>query len=299
MRLLLSLFITTILFLNSSNSLKASELGEAIINKTSEKVSEYVLGWIPGEGHTEFSFDLREESKPQFHILAVRELSKTETGNIFNQFSAKLTEGVNSNTHGNDNDRLMLNYGIGKRFLLDDSNLIIGINNFYDYDFWTTNARTSFGFEAKGPVTDVSINRYIPLSQSGSKELVMSGWDYKIASQVPYAHWAKIFINGYIWEGIDRNNVEGQKWGTEALLNSNLNLEIAYDNKHNSGLEDAWYAHLEYVYPPKKGPTALDGFSAEMWNTKKNMSDELLSKVERSNVIMIEFKGSSKITRTD
>ena len=43
----------------------------------------------------------------------------------------------------------------------------------------------------------------------------------------------------------------------------------------------------------------MDGISDLAWKESKDMSGELLSKVQRNNKIMIEFKGSSTISRTD
>tara|TARA_Y100000741_G_scaffold224342_1_gene171299 strand:- start:6 stop:194 length:189 start_codon:yes stop_codon:yes gene_type:complete len=40
----------------------------------SRKVSEYVSNLIPGEGDTEVSIDIRENYKPDYSILTVREL---------------------------------------------------------------------------------------------------------------------------------------------------------------------------------------------------------------------------------
>ena len=79
----------------------------------------------------------------------------------------------------------------------------------------------------------------------------------------------------------------------------NLNLELAYDDKDKAGLEDEWYAKIHFVYPPKEGATAQDGISDTMWREEKDMTGQLLTKVKRQNKIMIEFKGNSKITRTD
>ena len=53
----------------------------------SKKVSEYISNLIPGEGDTEVSIDLSETYEPDYSILAVREISKTDTGNLFTQFS--------------------------------------------------------------------------------------------------------------------------------------------------------------------------------------------------------------------
>ena len=84
------------------------------------------------------------------------------------------------------------------------------------------------------------------------------------------------------------------------LLTPHMNLEFAYDDKDREGLEDEWYAKLQMFYPPKEGPTAKDGIDTEnVWRENRDMSGELLSKVDRKNKIFIEFKGTSTISRTD
>ena len=84
------------------------------------------------------------------------------------------------------------------------------------------------------------------------------------------------------------------------LLSSNLNLELAYDDKNKKGLNDEWYAKITLIHPPRTGPSLQDGFiSGTAWKEEKDMSGELLTKVKRNNKIMIEFKGSSTISRTD
>ena len=96
-------------------------------NEISSKVSEYVSGFIPGEGDTEVSIDLRENTSPDFSILAVRELEKSLSGNIFTQFSIFSTE-------QNSDDRIVGNLGFGKRNLSEDNLMLTGANLFFDYD---------------------------------------------------------------------------------------------------------------------------------------------------------------------
>jgi len=43
----------------------------------------------------------------------------------------------------------------------------------------------------------------------------------------------------------------------------------------------------------------MDGISQVAFKENKDMSGELLSKVKRSNKIMVEFKGTATISRTD
>ena len=109
----------------------------------------------------------------------------------------------------------------------------------------------------------------------------------------------KCIYRSYDWSGEDRDDVKGTKLGSELFLTSTITLETAYDDKDKSGLEDEWYAKLQFIYPPREGATAQDGISDAMWREEKDMTSHLLTKVKRQNKIMIEFKGNSKITRTD
>ena len=257
----------------------------------SSKVSEYVSNLIPGEGDTEVSIDLRENNKPDYSILAVREIQKTEDGNFFTQFSF-------FNTEKNNDERLVGNLGFGKRILSDDKTMMTGFNAFIDYDD-IGNARSSLGLEARNAVLEFGYNYYFGIDD-GTDEKVLDGYDLRLASQIPYMHWADIFINAYEWEGRDRDDIKGTKIGSEMLLNPNLNLELAYDDKDKAGLKDEWYAKIMFIHPPRTGPSLQDGFlSSDTWKEEKDMSGELLTKVKRNNKIVVEFKGLSTISRTD
>ena len=274
-----------------SAAVNADVIGQTL-SKTSEKISEYTIGLIPGEGHTEVSIDLRESSKPNYSILAVRELLKLDSGNIFTQISLFNTEHLNK-------EKMIGNFGLGSRKLFSDNTMLAGFNAFVDNDFNNENRRASIGFELRNSVLDFNSNIYKGLDDT-QDEHVLDGWDYKLASQVPYLHWSKIFINHYEWDGVLRNDIKGTKIGSEMNLTNSLNFEIAYDDKDKKGLEDEWYAKIKFVHPPRNnGSTVMDGISQVAFKENKDMSGELLSKVERNNKIMIEFKGSATISRTD
>jgi hypothetical protein len=258
----------------------------------SKNVSEYVSNLIPGNGHTEVSIDLRENNKPDYSILGVREILEIDSGNIFTQFSL-------FNTEQNNSERIIGNLGIGSRKLLNNDTLMIGMNAFIDQDLNESHKRGSFGLEVRNSVLDFNGNMYRSL-QDTTEEIILDGWDYRLAGQVPYVHWSKIFINSYEWDGALREDIKGMKIGSEMVLSPISILELAYDDKDKKGLEDEWYAKIQFIYPPKNnGPTALEGISDLAWKENKDMSGELLSKVQRNNKIMIEFKGSSTISRTD
>lgn len=261
------------------------------VNSFADTLSQYISNLIPGEGDTEVSIDLRENHEPDFSILAVREIEKTETGNIFTQLSL-------FNTEKNTDERLIGNVGFGIRSLSDDKTFITGFNSFIDYDDYD-NARISLGAEARSAVLEFWFNQYFGIAD-GKDEKVLDGYDLRLASQIPYLHWVDFFINAYEWEGRDRDDIRGKKFGSELLLTPNINLEIAIDDKDKSGLKDEWYYKVMFVHPPKEGPSLQDEFvSQTAWKEEKDMTGKLLTKVQRNNKIMVEFKGSSTISRTD
>ena len=284
----LFIFFIILLFSTAGNT----DIKGSVLSKASDKISEYTIGLIPGEGYTEASIDLREGFKPDYSILAVRELLKIDSGNIFTQFSLLETEQANE-------EKIIGNFGLGSRKLLNEKTLLVGFNAFVDNDFSETNRRASIGLELRNSVLDFHSNIYKGL-QDSDDERVLDGWDYRLASQVPYLHWSKIFINHYEWDGVLRDDIKGTKMGSEVILTKSLNLEVAYDDKDKKGLEDEWYAKIQFVHPPRNnGPTAMDGVSQVAWKENKDMSGELLSKVKRNNKIMIEFKGSATVSRAD
>ena len=171
--------LLTILFIFTAAD--ADVKGQAL-SKASEKISEYTIGLIPGEGHTEASIDLREGSKPNYSILAVRELLKFDSGNIFTQMSLFNTEQANE-------EKIIGNFGLGSRKLFDNNTMLAGFNAFIDNDFSETNRRASIGFELRNSVLDFNSNIYEGL-QDSQDERVLDGWDYRLASQVPYLHWS-------------------------------------------------------------------------------------------------------------
>ena len=259
-------------------------------NSQANVVSDYITNLIPGEGDTEFSIDLRENYSPDYSILVVRELNRNNDGNYFTQLSL-------FNTEKNNDERITANFGLGKRFLSDDKFTLTGLNVFLDYDD-KGNARSSIGLEMRNAVLEFAFNNYFGIDDANG-EKVLDGYDLRLASQIPYLHWADIFLNSYSWDGVKRNDVEGLIFGSEMNLTSNFHLEIAYDDKDRVGLEDEYYVKLMFVHPPKEGPTASDGFSSSMWRENKDMTGELLTKVKRDNKIFVEFTGNATISRTD
>ena len=261
-----------------------------ITGSNSDAVTDYISNLIPGDGDTELSIDLRENQSADFSILLVRELDSNQSNNTFTQLSL-------FNTEKNSDDRFVANLGLGKRFLSEDKFSMTGINAFVDYDD-EGNLRSSIGFEMRNAVLNFAFNNYFGLDDADG-ERVLDGYDMRLASQIPYIHWADLFVNSYSWEGEKRNDVDGLMIGSELSLSPNLNFEIAYDDKDRAGLDDEYYVKLMFVHPPRNGPTLSDGISDDMWRKQTDMSDQMLTKVKRNNKIFVEFNGNATISRTD
>ena len=272
---------------------KINEIDEYVSNLVGQAFgNENIQELIPGQGLTEVSIQLRENYQPDFSILAVRELYRNNNGNTFLQFSLFNTEVLNE-------ERLTTNLGIGKRFLSNDKFLMTGFNTFLDVDSHG-NSRGSIGGELKNATFGLTSNYYKKIDNGSNEEEVLDGYDVQLTSQIPYLHWANVFVNHYKWYGVERGDIEGRKYGSELSLLPSLNLEVVYDDKTIKGLKDQYYVKINYVYPPRERiPTALDGISKEMWVVKKDMTDQLLTKVRRENRIMVELSGAATISRLD
>ncbi len=60
---------------------------EDVLGNASAQFSEFVAGLVPGDGLTEVNIEFKERQEPDFSILAVRDIEKTETSNVFTQVS--------------------------------------------------------------------------------------------------------------------------------------------------------------------------------------------------------------------
>ena len=276
-------------------SFNALAVEQIVIDNLSGKISEKVAGWIPGEGHTEASIELRDEGNPDFEILAVRDILAQTNSNYFTQFSLH-------NGEVDSNNRLIGNIGLGYRFLTDDKSTMLGVNSFLDADFGEGHRRGSIGLEAKKSILDFTFNEYFKISNQkfpdSVKEQVLSGREYNLSSQVPHMPWATINLQGYYWENeLATRDTKGNVYSLEMMLNPSLQLDYNYDESSNDSIDDEQWVKLSFLYPPKETkPTLADGFISEEQFVKENMEEKLKEKVRRNNDLVVEIQGSVIIT---
>ena len=292
-KILLSI-IATLLFTTANADVK----GQAL-SKASEKISEYVLGVIPGDGTTEFDIKLsdKDDNDPQFNILILRDLHKKETSNFFTQVS------LHTQDVGVPNLRYIGNFGLGYRMLSDDKNYMLGSNIFYDKDLQKPHSRASLGLEAKAGILDFNFNKYFSTSlqevADERKEQSLGGMDYTISSQAPYMPWMKFNFTGYKHDAdIAANDTKGRKYGTEMSLTSSLILTGELDKSGNDGGDDISSLNITFVYPPRNSkPSLIDGFMTKEKFYARDMTSTLSDKVKRNNNLVIETQGAVVITK--
>jgi len=278
----------------------ASATNADVLDNASQKISKIVADLIPGEGVTEVNIGIEKDSEPDFNILAVRDIEKTENTNFFTQISFH-----NSDISGNE--RYIGNVGLGYRFLTDDESMMIGFNSFYDHDLTEGHKRASLGFEAKASTLEFNLNQYHALtgmqktinenSASYTEEQALGGLDYRFASQLPHMPWAEVSWTGYQIESDKAaENIQGDIYSLGLALTPSLQLDFSKDSS-DAGTEDVDGANLSFIYPPRENkPTLLDGFSDEVW-FEESMQNKLSDKVERNNNLTVEIQGAVIFTK--
>ena len=276
-----------------STAVNADVTSQAL-NKVAEKISDL----IPGEGITEVSLDYNDSDQDQlnFSILGVRDIEATDNSNFFTQFSL-----MNQEIQGG---RLLGNLGFGYRKLSDDKNFMFGANTFYDRDLTDGQSRLGLRIEAKGSILDFTANNYQKISNSkvvnGTREQVLSGWDYNLTSQIPRAPWARINFNGYKWESEKASSdAKGNIYSLELDISNSVEVVASLDQSSLKGVDDVSSVRINYIYPPReKSMVMSDGLSNDMFE-KRNMEQELKEKVRRRNKLAMEIQGSVVLTRKD
>ena len=176
---------------------------------------------------------------------------------------------------------------------MNDNNAILGANIFYDRDD-EEHERGSIGVEFLANNFEVYGNIYDRLSDKVSyvhgsstiTEEVLNGYDYSLVGQIPYMPWAKAIYKGYRWDA-SGTDIEGYEIGLEAQLVRGLILEYGRNKPDNQSTED--FASITFRWPSDHlTPTLVTHAITEYAFPVKNMKNEMLHKVRRTNNIITE-----------
>jgi len=269
-------------------------LANKSISSGLNSLGNLVQSLIPGDGDTEVSFRTQNNYDLLYSILAVRPIALNPYSQLSNEhlYFTQLRFG-NHEPYANGDQRHLLNLGLGFRTLMNDNNAIFGANVFYDRDD-EDHARGSLGVEFLANNFEVYANIYDRLSERATylhgsttiTEEVLNGWDYSLVGQVPYIPWAKALYKGYNWDSTG-SDVEGYNLSLEAHLIRGLILEFGRNKPDSQATEE--FASLIFRYPSDHlTPTAVSHGITEYAFPVKNMKNEMLHKVRRTNNIVTE-----------
>jgi hypothetical protein len=250
----------------------------ALSNKISEDISSFAQEYFESMKYLDFNINAQDYLKPTFSIMSVNEISKIDSGTIFNQTSI--------NTHDGDET---INIGLGIRKLLNDNTLLLGANTFYDHQLTETHKRVGVGAEAITSIFDLRGNYYNALSgrRTNSESVIeraLDGWDLRGDYHLPIDEDVNIFISAFEFENpedISAYKEKGNKFGADAQL-GNFAIEAGYMNDNQDN--DAWFGNIKYVIN-------IGGSGVKKIYTKNetliDVSDKLYQPVKRENKIRV------------
>ena len=261
---------------------KISGIKDAYTNKFTgeftDNLTSFVKNSFESNKYLDFNINAQDYLKPTFSIMSVNEISKIDSGTIFNQTSI--------NTHDGDET---INIGLGIRKLLNDNTLLLGANTFYDQQLTETHKRVGVGAEAITSIFDLRGNYYNALSgrrtnSEGTIERALDGWDLRGDYHLPIDEDVNIFISAFEFENpedISTYKEKGNKFGADAQL-GNFAIEAGYMNDNQDN--DAWFGNIKYV-------VNIGGSGVKKIYTKNetltDVSDKLYQPVKRENKIRV------------
>jgi len=195
-------------------------------------------------------------------------------------------------------ERGTYSFGLGYRRLLLNENLLVGINNFFDFQDLHKHYRTDVGLEAITKYLEFRTNSYFALSPkrlvaedsvSQTYEKVVNGGDVELGGPIPYLPWWKIFGSYYRYDY--RKFKDKQGWRLRSEIKPfkyiTFNLETYDDNKgKREYLMDTRF-NLVFDSLTSKSILSAFGFNKEPF-AEVDLKKRTLDRVERNFNIEVE-----------
>ena len=208
--LALSIFLSSF-FLNANSN----EVANNFKTKFTEFFNQSLNEMFP---YAEFGLTSGTQNEVTGSVVAINPISdESDTSNTtFFQGSLFLS----------DDSRETINLGIANRKLVNDDNLLIGTNFFYDHELDYNHRRASIGLEAISSVGSFTYNEYFRLSSWKSgvdniQEKALNGRDMEIGSPLPFLPSTNLYYRTFEWEGESgAEDQEGDDFSLEARFKS-------------------------------------------------------------------------------
>ena len=262
-------------------SANAQDLKNKATNKITSELNKSLTSGLANIFPTaEVSLSSGKTQKVKGNILVVMPFS-----DIDDKKNVTFTQG---SLYFSDNDQETLNLGIGQRRLLDNENLMLGANMFFDEEFTSRHRRASFGLEAITSVGSLRANQYYGLSGwktvKGVREKALDGHDMEVGAPLPYLPWTKAYYRTFEWEGASGvGDLKGDEMSLEANLPFGLNVEVGKRSNDNS-TKDKKFVSLTWRCCYKSDQQTF-GISDKAYSLT-SVADQRFQKVRRQNLIV-------------
>ena len=275
----ITIFISFIFILNVNAEDLKSNVTNKVTNNLTNSLNEHLSSGLGKIFPTaEVTLSSGKTQKVKGNVLVVSPLSDiNDTKNVtFTQGSIYLS-----------NDTETFNLGVGQRKLLDNENLMLGANLFYDNELGSNHRRASFGIEAITSVGSLRANQYYGISGwklvDDIQEKALDGHDFEVGAPLPYLPWANFYLRTFEWEGASGvPDLKGDEMTLEAKLPFGFNVEVG--KRSNEGTtEDKEFASLTWRCCNKEEPNF--GISDKAY-TLTSVADQRFQKVRRQNLIV-------------
>lgn len=278
---MLKKFAITLLAFLFALSANAQDLKNKATNKITSELNKNLTSGLGKIFPTaEVSLSSGKTQKVKGNILVVMPFS-----DIDDKKNVTFTQG---SIYFSDNDQETLNLGIGQRRLLDNENLMLGANMFFDEEFTSRHRRASFGLEAITSVGSLRANQYYGLSGwktvNGIREKALDGHDMEVGAPLPYLPWTKAYYRTFEWEGASGvGDLKGDEMSLEANLPFGLNVEVGKRSNDNS-TKDREFVSLTWKCCYKSDQQTF-GLGKKAFNLT-SVADQRFQKVRRQNLIV-------------
>jgi len=272
----------------NGDNLKSDSLN-AVANESTGIAKSFLEKYFPT---VEVQLGLGDPSKPTTGILVVSPLSdpKDVKNTLFTQGSI----------YHHDN-RTTLNLGLGYRRLELDDKLLLGVNGFYDHEFPYDHGRTSIGLEARTTVGEVNLNQYWGVSKwkngaSKYEERAMDGTDVELGVPLPYMNWAKIYVRGFVWDGVSGvDHLKGNDLSLRAQLPVVPGLAIEAGHRTYNTLRDEDFLKITYNVASFGKSSGTQPWFSDVAYSLASMEGKRYEKVRRENIIVKARRSSGGV----
>ena len=270
-------FLVSLFALNAN----AQDLKNKATNKITSELNKSLTSRLANIFPTaEVSLSSGKTQKVKGNILVVMPFSDIE-----DKKNVTFTQG---SIYFSDNDQETLNLGIGQRRLIDNENLMLGANMFFDEEFTSRHRRASFGVEAITSVGSLRANQYYGLSGwktvKGVREKALDGHDMEVGAPLPYLPWTKAYYRTFEWEAASgTDDLKGDEMSLEANLPFGLNVEVGKRSNDNT-TKDREFVSLTWKCCYKSDQQTF-GLSEKAFNLT-SVADQRFQKVRRQNLIV-------------